>query len=399
MKRLSAFLLSLVFLFSLTGAGSPVLSGDPEPTSAPDGIVTEALFSLGTINGDVYENSYIGYGCKLEGWTYADAEYIATLNNVSGIIMSSDAQEALRNSGTYTDMMATSPDGNSSVNIQYQNIEKTYGPAIANYPLDKFLELVAPNMPSVLEQSGFQDVQVEAGSVPLGGSEHPGLIITSKFAGIPCYQKEACIRTKEYMIFVCVSSFYEDKTDELLTYFYPVSDGSASELVCFSPKEELDFAFRYSNPDWSYEIDSDGANFFKPSVDEEACRMLLLSQDMEGMADFSSYMLEIVFSTMKAEMEEQFDDIVFGETTDAVIGEKYSGRTMDMLISTPLLSEKMHAYMTAWTTDSRLYLLIAYTLDSELDDTLSMYSQLISSFETAEDYLARTGAESLDPAA
>ena len=40
--------------------------------------------------------------------------------------------------------------------------------------------------------------------------------------------------------------------------------------------------------------------------------MLLLSQDMEGMADFSSYMLEIVFSTMKAEMEEQFDDIVFG---------------------------------------------------------------------------------------
>lgn len=398
MKRLSAILLSLIFLFSLTGAGSPILGGDPEPTSAP-GFVTDALFSLGTINGDVYENPYIGYGCKLEGWTYADAEYIATINNISGTIISSDALEALRNSGTFTDMMANSPDGNLSVNVQYQNIEKTYGPALAAYPLDKFLELVAPNMAPVLEQSGFQDVQVEAGTVLLGGVEHPGLILTSKFTGIPCYQKEACIRTEEYLIFVTVSSFYEDKTDELLTYFYPVSDESASEIVCFSPKEELDFAFRYSNPDWNYEITSNEVNFFKPSVDEEACRMLLLSQDLEGMADFSSYMLDIVFSTMKAEMEEQFDDIVFGEITDAVIGGKYSGRTMDMLISTPLLSEKMHAYMSAWTTDSRLYLLIAYSLDSQLDDTLSMYSQMISSFETADDYLARTGAESLEPAA
>ena len=398
MKRLFAFLLTLVLLFSLTGAGSPILGGDPEPESE-SGITTDALFTLGTINGDVYENPFIGYGCKFEGWTYADAAYIAQLNNLSGSLMSDDVREQLRKSGTFTEMLATAPDGLASVNIQYQDITVSYGESFAAYPLESFLEMAAPMMPSVLEQSGFKDVKVETGIVSLGGDEHPGLILTSTLSGVSCYQKEACIKTDDYLIFVCVSSFVEDKTEELLACFYPLSESACTETVCFSPKEELDCALRYSNPDWNYEIDEDGVAFFKGSSDEDTCRIVLMAQDIEGMASYSEYLIEIVMNSMESELSEQFDEAVFGEPYDTVVGGKYNGRGMDMEFTLAALDMTMKAYLTAWTTESRLYMLVAYSVPEELDDTLSIYSQLLSSYETADEYLARTDPEALDPAA
>lgn len=400
MKRLFAFLLSLVLLFSLTGAGTPVLGGDPEPAS-DSGFTTEALFSLGTINGDVYENPYIGYGCKLENWTYADAEYIAQINNLSGVLMSSDIQKAMRESGAFTEMLATSPDKLSSVTIQYQDITATYGEAFSVISLDTFVELVAPMMPSALEQAGYKDVSVEAGVVKLGGDDHPGFIIHSSYFGMPCYQKEACIKTDDYMVFICVSSFTEDHTDELLSYFYPLtaaaSDPNAG-ILCCSPKEELDFAFRYNDSDWTYEIDSEGVTFTKTSAVTDSCQILFKMMDMTGMEAFADYAMEIVVASAKTELEEQFENIVFSETSETIVGGKYTGRSMDMLIDAAPLFEQMHAYMTTWTTGSKLYMLVAYSADSELDSTLSMFSQLLDSFETADDYLARTG-EVLQPAA
>ena len=405
MKRLSAILLSLILLFSLTGAGQPVLGGDPEPTADP-GITTEALFSLGTINGDVYENPYIGYGCKLEGWTYADAEYIATINNLSGSVMSSDVQEALKKAGNFTEMFATSPDQLSTINIQYQDISSTYGEVFNSYPLESVLEFAAPSVASIMEQSGYSDVKAETGVVNLGGDDHPGLIISSTYSSIPCYQKEACLKTDDYMIFVCVTSFVTDKTDELLSYFYRLEDANVSatadaetEIVCFSPKEELDFAVRYDNPDWTYEFGSEGVSFTNTAAAQDTCQMELMTMDMTGMEGFAEYVLDIVMASMKSELVKQFEEIEFSEPSETIVGGKYNGRSVDMLITVPLLGEKMNAYMTAWATDSMLYMLVAYSVESELDNTLSMYSQLLSSFETADEYLARTGSASLEPAA
>ena len=406
MKRLFALLVSLVFLFSLTGAGSPVLSGDAEPTDDP-GLSKDALFSLGTINGDVYENPYIGYGCKLEGWTFADADYLALINNdLSGSLVSSDVQDLLKKAGNYTEMLATSPDQLKTINIQYQDIAVTYGEALSAYPMETILDVAVSMLPTVLENSGYQNVNAQAAVISLGGDDHPGIIINSTYSGIACYQKEACIRTDDYMIFVCVSSFVQDSTDELLSYFYPLKNaGTATSadadtgIVCFSPKEELDFALRYDNPDWTYEIGSEGVSFTNTAAMEDTCQIQLMTMDMSGMEAFAGYVLDIVMTSMKTELVKQFEEIEFSEASETVVGGKYNGQSIDMIITVPLLSEKMNAYMTAWATDSMLYMLVAYSVESELDGTLSMFSQLLSSFETADDYLARTGGASLEPAA
>ena len=121
--------------------------------------------------------------------------------------------------------------------------------------------------------------------------------------------------------------------------------------------------------------------------------------DMTGMEGFAEYVLDIVMASMKSELVKQFEEIEFSEPSETIVGGKYNGRSVDMLSTVPLLGEKMNAYMTAWATDSMLYMLVAYSVESELDNTLSMYSQLLSSFETADEYLARTGSASLEPAA
>lgn len=216
MKRLFAVLLSLILLFSLTGAASSVLAEN-------SGITTDALFSLGTIDGDVYENPYLGYGCRLEGWTYADSDYIAMVNNLSRSMLSSDVQEMLQKASTYIEMLATSPDNLSTITIQYQNIASTYGPGFKNVPVETLIDAALPTMPSVFEQNGFKDVKAEAATVLVGGDEHPGIVITSTYYGMANYQKEACIRTDDYVIFICATSFLEDRTDQLLSYFYPLA--------------------------------------------------------------------------------------------------------------------------------------------------------------------------------
>lgn len=122
----------LVSALLLTGCGSP----DPVETSAS---VTEAPAAptaqvpatdasepteeltpvvLGTVDGNVYENEYAGFGCEFpETWTLAPAEVLQELPDaVADILADTDLDTSIPQ---IMDLYAQDPNAGSSVNVLY----------------------------------------------------------------------------------------------------------------------------------------------------------------------------------------------------------------------------------------------------------------------------------------
>lgn len=180
------------------------------------------LFSLGTLNGDTYENTILGYGCTLPEWVYADEEYIAKLNDVAYSTLSEDAIELVKDYEGFTDMYAESPDGTNNININYQSMN-----AVQAILLDE--ETIAAEAISeleMLETSGYENLAAETIKIDIAGEEHYGVCIAATIEGIPIYQKSVVVKCGEYgdfISFITVTSFISDNTDDVLSCFYKLS--------------------------------------------------------------------------------------------------------------------------------------------------------------------------------
>lgn len=395
MKRILALLLSVLLLFSFAGAGTPIAGEDPEPSAAPIWS-DEHMFSLGTINGDTYENQYLGYGCKLEGWTFADAGTIATMNQFASATMSEDIQELYRSSASFTEMYASSADGLKSVNIQYQNIEKMYGNTIDGLDLDALMQVIAPQLPSVLEQSGYSGVTVEAGSVSIGNDVHPGVIINGTVSGLKCYQKQACIRTDEYIIYLCATSFQTDTTDEILSLFYPLTG-----TIYVSPADKLNLVIRVPNENWKAEEDASMVTFTNSASASGENYVGILSEDMSFLSEDlqTASILDVAINSMLEEALAEASDADFSEISDCLVGGKYNGRITSGTLKVDGIDAAMNANFVGWFAESHLYL--ALTLCGAADDaeTSAFLQSILNSFQTATAYAAESGEAQTAPAA
>lgn len=397
MKKFTGLLLAALLLICTVGAGRPILADDDptaKPTSEP--IWKEGLLTLGTVNGDVYENTTLGYGCKLEGWTIADAAAIAAMNNIGESLVSADVQELIRQGGSFIEFSASSADNLQSITVTFQDIEKNYGAAASLFTVDQLVEAMLPMLPSMLENAGFSDVKAESAQIPLGTDLHPGIVITSKIYGVDAYQKEACIRCGDYMAFVCVSSFASDATDDILKLFYPLT-----ETVVYSPAEELNFALRLPDASYSYEMDEQSVSFTKSDDVETLAVISMMSQDASilGMA-LTPELIDMMLEMLQGQFSSEESESNFSEITDGLAGGKYAARTCSGTAEVSGITVKMD--LTAWSADSHLYIMLLLAQEDQADATYTVYRSLLDSFETAGDYLARTGAApeaALDPAA
>lgn len=81
-------------------------------------------FLLGTVNGNVYENSFIGIGCELDkNWNFYNEEQILEVNDMTKDMVGEDYKKYFTEKSYYIDMMAVHSNGMDTVNINVQKLE------------------------------------------------------------------------------------------------------------------------------------------------------------------------------------------------------------------------------------------------------------------------------------
>ena len=211
MKKLFAALLALGMLLSLCACAAEE-SGKKETKKKE----TKSDFTLGTIDGENYENTYIGLGCNLdEDWRYySDAE----ISEISGIAMDrveEDARKLLEDAAVVFDMYAAN--GADTINV---NLEKCSAAQLKNIDIAQNLNALIPMLKSVYEGSGYSDITSQVISVELDGKDHFALRTEAKLMGSDVYLLQLQFPCQEHMASLTIVSFGIDNTVEYLDYFY-----------------------------------------------------------------------------------------------------------------------------------------------------------------------------------
>ena len=188
--------------------------------NASDEKKSEDSLPMGTMNLSGYENTFLGYGCRLEDWYYADAEALAVQNGCSTEDMAGDLRPLVMNTGNFMIMYAENETGSENINIQYRPNDDSG----ITYNMKELMDRIGPRIETGLVEAGFSEAHVETIPLDLDGYETFGFYIVGVVNEQSVYQKEWMDFKNGIQTTVCVTSFFEDHTDELVQRFYRLSD-------------------------------------------------------------------------------------------------------------------------------------------------------------------------------
>ena len=188
-------------------------------TACAEPAAVDAADVFGTVEGDTYENTLLGIGCKLEGWHYNNEEEMAALNNMTKGMVGEEVAKLLDQAAPFQAMMAMEGAGARNVNIQLQNMSANQA-MIEAVGLKMVAEASVPQFKATLESAGFTEVDVSAGEVTVDGETLNAIVGSYKIQGIQVFFKQPWIFKDGYLGNITVSSAQTDTTDEILGYFY-----------------------------------------------------------------------------------------------------------------------------------------------------------------------------------
>lgn len=199
----------------------------PETTEVPESTESEAA-ALGRLEGGTYTNSYAGYGCQLdESWVYYSAEELQALpDNIEEVLADSELAEDMAQMSQIMDMQAENADELATINVLYSKLglqeRLAYMVLTEEQVIDSVLEqkdmLVQSYTQMGMEVSSMEKVQVE-----FLGQEHWAMKTQAMTQGVPYYTLQIMdYAAGQYGVTLTVSSFVEDKTQQLLDLFYAV---------------------------------------------------------------------------------------------------------------------------------------------------------------------------------
>ena len=248
MKRAISMMLALVLAFSMAACGTdsaaapkgeykPAEQDQTQPADTgtentlPDDTRPEDTepeedndFSLGSMQGGVYENAYVGYGCSLgDGWTYKTAE---ELQDISGLTKDIFEEGGVDTSGfdQVLDMMAECTDPLATININYTALstQERIAHRLAGEEglVDGTLQQ-KDLLISTYAQAGIEVSAMEKVSVTFCGEERWAIRTTASIQGVPYYILQLFdTNIGPYYVTLTLGAFMEDTTPQLLELFY-----------------------------------------------------------------------------------------------------------------------------------------------------------------------------------
>lgn len=179
-------------------AAAPVPSEAPAAETAPampeEPAAEAAPLTSGTVTGGTYENTALGYGCTLEGWTFADEMTLRALND--------------REDGdAHLDMSAASENGVQTVQVLFMEADGA--------------EAAEPErMTEEYAEAGYEKVQVRRDTAVLAGDSYPCIVLTAEIEGVPITETHLLIPCGGRTAVITATAYLDAPTDEILGKFY-----------------------------------------------------------------------------------------------------------------------------------------------------------------------------------
>ena len=213
---------------SITSTSQSNVSMDENTSPSSDSTkqlwYADIMYNLGTVEGNVYESRLLGYGCKLEGWIFADEDRIAEINQWAQENISKENLDLVEESPNIIEMSAESPNGLQNLNIQYHGMEELTEEDVEN--MDEFVDMIIQPMEESLKAEGmYNNLHVEKTDALLDGDRYAGILISAEIYGAPIYQKMIWIKRDGYFAIVAGLSAGENKVDEIFDKFYKLPEG------------------------------------------------------------------------------------------------------------------------------------------------------------------------------
>ncbi|MDO4732269.1 MAG: hypothetical protein Q4B50_01965, partial [Bacillota bacterium] len=156
MKKCIAVLLfsALLLCFSACMAASvPGEEGSPQMEDKSPAAEEELAFSLGRVEGNTYENEFLGIGCTLDSsWTFFSQEELSALNNAAEDMLPADFTESAAEAEQLYAMYAL---GENQMDVISINLEKADNEIIEKLDLRKNYEKAAALLMDGYEQLGY----------------------------------------------------------------------------------------------------------------------------------------------------------------------------------------------------------------------------------------------------
>lgn len=244
MKKILALVLALVMVLAMlagcsgkeddvAGQITPVeqeteASSQITPAEDPEAEepAEENAGALGRIEGGIYTNTYAGFGCELDAnWVYYSADELQTLPaDVSELFADTELGENAANYTQISDMMAENANDMTSMNVLYTKMGMQERLLFATLSEEDTIDLTLDQkdqMIAAYEQSGMENVTMEKVKVTFLGEEHTAAKTHATIQGIDYYILQIIdYQCGSYGVTLTVSSFMEDKTEDLLGLFF-----------------------------------------------------------------------------------------------------------------------------------------------------------------------------------
>lgn len=225
-----ALILVFAMLSALIACGSDAKKDEPttEPTTteAPttetpttESAATEEKKAVrGEIIGNTYTNSAIGYTVTLGSeWIVANEAELAQMAGVTADMINNElAQQMIKGGQAVFDFYAAKDGGLSTLNI---NITSDSTGSLTSYDEETLLNMSMAGSRQVLEDSGFENLNMQLAPMTFAGEEHQCMALTATFNGLPIYEYMLMFASDTYIYTITACSYNEDVAADYLAFF------------------------------------------------------------------------------------------------------------------------------------------------------------------------------------
>ncbi|MBR6561951.1 MAG: hypothetical protein IKK78_02975 [Oscillospiraceae bacterium] len=259
MKKIAAWLLALLLLFAFVACGSPAeepdepespagvedevnsgvatdedvsaqedeASGDPEreDASAQEGEEPETepeqeakKFALGTVSGQVWENEYLGLGCKFpDSWVFSSEQEIAELNGMTLEYIPEDFAEQMENADIVYDMLARSQAGMANVNVNFQKLTALQ---ILTFDVRDTIEGTLGVVKEAYENMGYTNVSASLEEVQIDGKALDCMYLHADMGDSEIYVKAFMVLCDRHVANVTIAASSEAELQQIAECYY-----------------------------------------------------------------------------------------------------------------------------------------------------------------------------------
>ena len=242
MKKLLALILALLMVLSVTACSEDddkksrkkdkttqsekidkedVESDDTEVDIDVDDEVKELEqaedFCLGTIDGRVYENEFIGIGYKADlYWTYMTESEIQQINNFV-TENAGDYKEAMESADVYTDMFVGNIDSSENININLEKVSKSVLDTVDDCT---YYENSIAGIEYMYENYGCSYFDYDITTLTIDGVDFHSVNMETEIEGTVIYQTAFVVKCNGYVANVTCTSRSADALTDMLSNFY-----------------------------------------------------------------------------------------------------------------------------------------------------------------------------------